>query len=246
MNGESVNEQMNAAPIEDYLDDLLRRTHADARTTRRLLEEAGDHLYAAAAAHEATGMSRLQAETEAVRRFGPAREITHRAWQRSFTAMVLELARAAILLGGCALVAIGLSGGLAAVMNALAGNSFVGAVTVLGSGGHSITETAQDAVSLRVLAGLVGLVVLGGYALARRRTRPAAVLPEGLTDAIGAAGFAAATVVLTGACVDQAETAVAGHGVGFFLSGAIISLAGAVVFSTRATRALIPDRGATG
>jgi hypothetical protein len=35
---------MSETPIEDYLDELLRRTRADARTTRRLLEEASDHL----------------------------------------------------------------------------------------------------------------------------------------------------------------------------------------------------------
>jgi hypothetical protein len=35
---------MNATPIEDYLDELLRRTRADAPTTRRLLDDAGDHL----------------------------------------------------------------------------------------------------------------------------------------------------------------------------------------------------------
>lgn len=233
----------NRSPIEDYLDDLLRHAHADARTTRRLLDEAGDHLFAAASLHEAAGMTRVEAEREAVRRLGPRSELTRGSWQRSFTTVVLELTRAAILLEGCGLVAVGLSGGIVAVMNALAGDSFVGAATVLGTGRHSITETAQDAVSLRVLAGVVGLVVLACYTLARRHIAPATVLPDRLTDALGAAAFAAATVALTAATIDQAVTGAAGHGVGFFLSGALASLAGAVIFCTRATHALIPGHG---
>lgn len=232
---------MSLTPVEDYLDDLLRRTHADPRTTRRLLDEANDHLFTAAAELEAAGMARVDAEREAVRRLGSANALVRGAWVRSFRAMVLEVLRAAILLGACGLVAVGLSGGLAAVMNALAGRSFVGGATVLGTGGQSITETAQDAVSLRVLAGVVGLLALAGYAALRRYTKPAAVLPDGLVDALGAAAFAAATAVLTGASIDQAVTGIGGHGVGFFLSGALISLAGTIVFCTRATRAFLPN-----
>lgn len=232
----------SGTPIEDYLDALLRRTHADPRTTRRLLDEANDHLFAAAAELEASGRSRLDAEREAVRRFGPATELVRGAWRRSFVAMVLEVLRAAVLLGGCGLVAVGLSGGVVAVMNALAGNSFVGGTTVLGTGGHSVAETAQDAVSLRVLAGVVGLVVLAGYVVLRRYARSETVLPSGLVDALGAAAFAAATVGLIAASVDQARIGIGGHGVGFFLSGALVSLAGAVLFCARATRALLPNR----
>lgn len=233
----------NESPIEDYLDDLLRHAHADARATRRLVDEASDHLFAAAGAHQAAGMTRVEAEREAVRRLGPCGELTRGSWQRSFTTMVLEVIRAAVLLGGCGLIAVGLSGGIVAVMNAVAGDSFVGAATVLGTGSHSITETAQDAVSLRVLVGVVGLAVLACYWRARRQIPRATVLPDGLTETLGSAAFAAATIVLTAATIDQAVTGNAGHGVGFFLSGALASLAGAVIFCTRATHALIPRHG---
>lgn len=239
--GRSISDA-NQSPIEDYLDDLLRHTHTDVRTARRLLDEASDHLFAAAGQHQAAGMTRLEAEREAVRRLGPRSELTRGSWQRSFTTMVLEVMRGAILLGGCGLVAVGLSGAIAAVMNSVAGDSFVGAVTVLGMGHHPVTEAAQDAVSLRALAGILGLAVLACYALARRHTQPATVLPEGLIDALGAAAFAAATVALTAATIDQAATGTAGHGVGFFLSGALTTLAGAVIFCTRATRSLIPSQ----
>ena len=231
----------DATPIEDYLDGVLRRAHADPRTTRRLLDEAADHLHATAAELETAGMERADAEREAVRRLGSAPELVRGSWRRSFTTLVLETLRAALLLGGWGLLAVGLSGGVAAAMTALVGQRFVGAVTVLGAGGATVTETARDAVGLRVLAGAVGLLVLAGYALLRRRTAPAVVLPRGLVDALGAAAFAAATAVLTATSIDQAVTGVAGHGVGFFLSGALVSLAGLVLFGARATRALLPS-----
>lgn len=233
---------MSATPIEDYLDEVLRRTRADARTTRRLVDEAGDHLLSLAADLEAAGMSRLDAEREAVRRLGPVSVLARGAWLRSFRALVVETIRAAILLGGCGLVAVGLSGAVVAAMNAIAGPEFVGAATVLGTGGHGIGETAHDAASLRILAGIAGLLVLAGYTLVRRTSRHATVLPDGLVDALGAAAFAAATTVLVGASLDQAVTGRPDRGVGFFLSGAIVSLAGTVLFCVRATRALLPRR----
>ncbi len=226
-------------PIEDYLDELLRRTHADPRTTRRRLDEASDHLVAAAAELQAAGKPRVDAEREAVRRFGPVTDPARTSWRRSFGALVLETLHAAILLGACGLGAVGLSGGVVAMMNALFGQRFVGGATVLGTGGSTVTETAQDAVVLRVLAGVAGLLVLGGYAVLHRNAKPAVLLPRGLVDALGAAGFAAAALVLTGASLDQAVTGVGGHGVGFFLSGALVSLTGTILFSIRATRALM-------
>jgi hypothetical protein len=233
---------VSETPIEDYLDDLLRRCRADARTTRRLLDEAGDHLHAAAAELEADGMSRTDAEAEAVRRFGAAAPIVRATARRSFAALVFETLRAAILLGACGLVAVGLSGAVVAVMNAVAGPRFVGGTTVFGTGGSTVEETAHDAVVLRSLAGAVGVIILAGYWLLRRRVGPGTVLPGGLTDALGAAAFAAAAVVLVSASVDQAVNGTGGHGVGFFLSGAIVSLAATVLFCARATRALLSSQ----
>ena len=229
-------------PIEDYLDELLCRTHADPRTTRRLLDEAGDHLAAAAAELEAAGWSRVEAEQEAVHRFGAVSALARASWRRCFGILVMETLRAAVLLLGCASVAVGVSGGVVALMNALFGDRFVGGTTVFGTDGSTVAEAAQDAVVLRVLAGILGLLVLGAYAVLRRHTAPARVLPPGLVDALGAAAFAAATIGLADACVAQSVAGTAGSGVGFFLSGAVASFAGAIVFGARATRALLPSR----
>src|SRR6478672_7216257 len=86
-----------ATPIEDYPDELLRRIHADPRTTRRLLDEANDHLFAAAAELEAAGMPRLDAERGAVRRFGPAPWLVRGSSRRGFGTLVAKRLRAAAL-----------------------------------------------------------------------------------------------------------------------------------------------------
>jgi hypothetical protein len=228
-------------PIEDYLDELLRRTHADPRTTRRLLDEAGDHLNAAAAELCSTGMSRQQAETEAVRRFGSIAPIVLATHRQSLLALVLETLRAALFLGGCGLVAVGISGLVALVMNLWAGRSFVGGQAVFPGAHVSVREVADDAVVLRVLAGLVGLVVLVGYYAWRRYSSAAPLLPAGLVDALGAAAFAGGTVALAIVAADQAVRT-GTPGVGFALSGAIVALPAAVYFCFRTTRALLPSR----
>ena len=162
---------MSETPIEDYLDELLRRTRADARTTRRLLDEASDHLHAATTELEAGGMPPQDAETEAVRRFGPVTPIVRATSRRSFAALASETLRAALFLAGCGLVAIGISGLVALVMNLWFGRSFVGGVRFFADQGASINETADDAVVLRVIAGLVGLLMLLGYLAMRRHAK---------------------------------------------------------------------------
>ncbi len=233
---------MSETPIDDYLDELLRRTRSDARTTRRLLDEASDHLHATTAELVNDGMSRQAAEVEAVRRFGPVTPIVQATSRRSFLTLGVETVRGALFLAGCGLVAVGLSGLVALVMNVWAGRSFVGGVTVFqGQGaGPSVQEVADDAVVLRVIAGLAGLVLLLGYLAWRRRISSSPLLPPGLVDALGAAAFAAATAGLAIVSVDQAiQTGT--PGVGFPLSGAVVALPASVYFCVRAARALLPQ-----
>ncbi|HEX3335646.1 MAG TPA: permease prefix domain 1-containing protein [Jatrophihabitans sp.] len=230
---------MSPTPIDDYLDELLRRTRADARTTRRLLDEASDHLHATATELQASGMSRQEAETEAVRRFGPVAPIVRATVRRSLVALVSETLRAALFLTGCGLVAVGISGLVALVMNVWFGRSFVGGVTLSPFQGAPVNETADDAVVLRVVAGLVGLLVLLGYLALHRHTSSPSLLPAGLVDALGAAAFAAGTAGLAIASADQAVQN-GTSGVGFPLSGALVALPATVYFCVRAARALLP------
>jgi hypothetical protein len=229
---------VSTTPIEDLLDELLRQSRADARSTRRLLDEASDHLHATVAELQGDGMGRLAAEIEAVRRFGPVKPIAHAMPRRSFAALVFETLRAGIYLFGCGLVAVGISGLVALVMNVWAGPSFVGAGTVFGGPGVSVDEVAADAVVLRVITGLVGLFVLLGYLVWRRNAGTTSMLPAGLVDALGAAAFAAGTVGLAIASAEQAAQT-GTRGVGFTLSGALVALAATVFFCGRAARALL-------
>jgi hypothetical protein len=231
---------MTHTPIDDYLDELLRRTRADARTTRRLLDEAGDHLHTTAAELQATGMSRHDAELEAVRRFGPARPIVRATFRRSFVALIFETLRAALFLAGCGLVAVGISGLVALVMILCAGRNFVGGVSVPPFQAGSVAETADDAVVLRVIAGLIGLLVLLGYRAWWRRRKSPALLPAGLIDALGAAAFAAGAAGLTIVSAEQAFQN-GTSGVGFPLSGALVAVFATGYFCVRAVRALLPS-----
>jgi hypothetical protein len=226
------------SPIEDYLDELLRRSRADARTTRRLLDEASDHLHTSAAEFEALGWSRVAAEAEAVRRYGPVAPVVRATGRRAVLGLVAETARAAVFLGSCGLIAVGLSGLVALFLNVALGPNFVGDTSGSPFAHGSVDETAHDAVVLRALAGLVGLVVLLGYFAVRRRVTAPALLPAGLVDALGAAGFAAGAVGLAILAADRAvQTGSAG--VGFTLSGMVVALPAAVYVCWRASRALL-------
>ena len=235
-------------PIERYLDELYAQLRSDPRAGRRLLDEAADHLHDAAAGLERAGMEPVEAEREAVRRFGASRPLARAQARRSVGRLLLDTVQAAVFLGGVGLVAVGASGLLAAAMSALFGRSFVGAQLpnwISGPGGHaaSVAENASDAFALRVLAGLVGLVAL--LALwAVRRVRPGMrlrMLPVAYVDLIGLVAFGGATLALAAASIDQVVNH-AGRGAGYFLSGAIVSLAGMAVFGVRAVRDLLTER----
>lgn len=229
-------------PIEQYLDELYAQLRGDPRSGRRLLDEAADHLHNAAAEFESTGMDRLDAEREAVRRFGASRPLVRADERRSIVRLAVDTLQAVVLLGAIGLVAVGLSGLLAGAMSLAFGRAFVGAQLPIGHSA-SVAENANDAVSLRVLAGLVGLVVLAVLGLVRRY-RPRArlqVLPVAYVDLTGLIAFGGATVALGALSIGQVVQH-SGHGAGFFLSGAIVSVAGAIVFGVRAVLGLLRSR----
>jgi hypothetical protein len=107
-------------------------------------------------------------------------------------------------LAGCGLVAVGITGLVALVMNLWIGRSLAGRGPFLADEGTSINQTAGDAVIPRVIAGLVGLLMLLGYLAVRRPANFPPPLPAGLVDALGAAAFAASTAGLAIGSTDQA------------------------------------------
>ena len=190
--------------VEAYLDQLYARLRGSPRQGRRLLAEAEDHLRQGVEEGLAGGLSLREAQEHAISSFGSVRAVVRahdtRLRRLPSTAVLADLVMSGWKLSSVGLLAVGASGLVAAAMNAIFGRPFVGAA-VRGStlpaascrywlsnwpGAHScaqayLLESSSDAVSLRVAAGLLGLLLLGGYYLARRRGWSTGVLPDGFT-----------------------------------------------------------------
>lgn len=247
-------------PIEDYLDELLLRLRVAPRETRRMLTEAEAHLREAAGAAEQRGLSREDAEREAVRQFGSAHDVAHATWtarRLSVPSIAGHLAWAGLLVGGAVLLAIGVSGALAGLANAALGPKFVGALpqtypattchyylaahpTATTCAQAAMLENSQDAVTLRLLAGGLGiLAILAAWTVHRRLpgSRTTTTLRDGIVSGLAAVGFTVGATALLALAVDLAVQHGSG-GVGFYLSGALAAAAAAVVTARAAHRRL--------
>ena len=236
--------------VEEYLDQLYARLRAPPRDARRILAEAEDHLREAVTDGLAAGLTQAEAEEQAVSSFGSVRAVVraHDARLRRLPtlAVLRDVILAAWRLGAIGLVAVGASGLIAWVMNALFGRAFVGGAPGavrypaadcqrwLSLWPHAHTcaqavmlENSSDAVSLRLAAGLVGVAALAVYHLARRRSRD--LLPDSFTPTVAMTLFGAAGLGLAGFAVDDTVLGMrsglgTAAGAGFYLSGAIVAL----------------------
>ena len=160
------------------------------------------------------------------------------------------------------LVAIGVSGAVAFGLGSAFGRSFVAGdppgVTYskarcadyfeYAPGSRTCEQAATahhfgETVDYRLVAGVPGLLGLAGLLLIRRRA-PAArgALPEGFEATIGATVFGAAALLLLGSSLAQ----IAGGqraGAGSFLSGGIVALGPAGVYSLSLYRTLLRRSG---
>ncbi len=256
---------MNSSPdpVEEYLDQLHISLRTTPREVRRIIAEAEDHLRESVEAGLAAGLTEREAQEAAISSFGSVRAVV-RAHARRFppVAVLGELVMTAWKLGSIALLAVAGSGLVAFVMNGLLGRQFVGgnphSSGVIPAGAchywmsiwpaaHSCAQAAtleisSDAVSLRLLALIPGLVALGGYVIARRflRTRGwrGDVLPDGFVPTVAACLFGALTAGLTWASFSAANSGTNG-GPGTYLSGAIVTLAVATGFVPALRRTLL-------
>jgi hypothetical protein len=240
-----------AEPIEDYLDELLSCLRLPPRATRRLLGETEDHLRQAADEAERAGASRVDAERVAVAQFGGAARVAAAASGARRTApgdLVGALAWSAVTLAGVGLAAVGVSGVLAGLFDLLAGRRFVGGLPGSYSastcghflalhpfaptcGAAAVLENSHDAVALRAMAGLVGLVLIGvAWATSRYLNADPSFrrIVSALVSAAAALAFAVAAAFLFGQSLVTAMHHGSG-GVGWYLTGGIASGLGAVV-----------------
>jgi hypothetical protein len=244
-------------PVEEYLDQLYARLRTRPREGRRLLAEAEDHLREGVTEGQAAGLSEREAAEHAISSFGSVRAVVRaheRRRRQTPAALFGELAVSAWKLISVGLLAVGASGLVAAVMNAVAGPGFVGGaptttgvtpadcqhyLTIWRGAGScaqaAVLETASDAVSLRVAAGILGLMMLGTYLLTARgvpRTLPDGFVPTVAVAIFGTAGAGLAAVAL----LAPAQSGLGGPGC--YLSGAIASLAVAAMFAVPLRRTL--------
>ncbi len=247
-------------PIEEYLDELLLRLHVPPRDARRLLAETEAHLREGAEVAEQRGLTREDAEREAVRRFGPAGDVARAAATARRLAplpVIGNLGWAGLAVGGAVLVAVGVSGALAGLANATLGPRFVGALPrtypaatcryylaahhlATTCAQAAMLENSQDAVVLRLLAGALGTLVIVAALLVHRRLpgdHATATLRDGIAAAVAAVGFTVGAGALFAVAVDLAVQHGSG-GVGFYLSGALASAATAVAAAVLAYRRL--------
>ncbi len=247
-------------PIEDYLDELLLRLHVPPRDARRLLAETEAHLREGAEVAERRGLTRDDAEREAVRRFGPAGDVARAAVaarRLSPLSVIGNLVWAGFAVGGAVLAAIGVSGALAGLANATLGQRFVGALpqtypaatchyylaahpTATTCAQAAMLENSQDAVVLRLLAGALGALVIVAALLVHRRLpgdRATAILRDGIAAALAAVGFTVGAAALLAVAVNLAVHHGSG-GVGFYLTGALASAGAAVAAGAVAYREL--------
>jgi vacuolar-type H+-ATPase subunit H len=247
--------------IEDYLDQLYARLRCAPRAARRILAEAEDHLREAVSDGLAAGLTQAEAQEQAVSSFGSVRAVVraHDERLRRPTAAVLrDVILAVWRLGAIGLVAVGASGLIAGLMNALFGRSFVGGAPgaarypvadcqrwlSLWPHAHScaqavMLENSSDAVSLRLVAGVLGVATLATYHLARRRSRD--LLPDSFTPTVAMTLFGAAGLVLAAISVDGTVRSGLGTaaGAGFYASGAIVALVLALRYARQLHRSIL-------
>jgi hypothetical protein len=250
-------------PVEEYLDQLYVSLRSAPREGRLIIAEAEDHLRESVEAGLAAGLTEREAQEAAVSSFGSVRAVVRAHARRSPPVAVLgELVMAAWKLGSIALLAVAGSGIVALLMNRLLGRQFVGGNPgtpgpipaaachywmSIWPAAHScaqaaMLENSSDAVSLRLLALIPGLIALQGYVLARRFLRKrgwqADVLPDGFVPTVAACLFGVLAVGLAWVGINTASSDMNG-GPGTYLSGAIVALAVAIGFVPALQRTLL-------
>ena len=255
---------MTSDPIEAYLDRLLTHLRGSAQDVRRILSEAEAHLRDATAELVGAGASEEGAQRLATERFGDPRTVARRFPARLVppAAVEGELARAAVLLGAVGLVAIGVSGALAELLGRLFGPTFVAGdlpgVTYTAQRCAEYLEYFPDAggcaqaaalhhwgevVEYRVAVGVLGLLVLGGFLLWRRRPdrqdpRYLGVLPDGFSATVATSLYGVAAAALALLSLDAFLVA-GGDGTGQWLSAAIVAAAMAAVYGVSLYRTVL-------
>jgi hypothetical protein len=245
------------SPVDDYLRELRASLRARPQETQRIIAEAEDHLAQSVAAGLAAGLSEVEAQEAAISAFGSVNAVVraHRE-RRTLAAVAEDLFMSAWQLGGVGLAAIGVSGVVAAIMNATLGRAFVGQAPPgvrfpaasckywLSAWQEAHTcaqaamlESSSDAVVLRVIAGIAGVAVLEGFFIVRyiqrRRGHWRPPLLRGRFPLVAGGVFAAGAAALSLMQITGLEVK---EGPGSFISGIIVAAAVAAGYAVALRR----------
>lgn len=252
-------------PVEEYLDKLLLTLSGAPREVRRTLAEVEAHLHDAVAEEMAAGKSQAAAELAALARLGALSQITGHPLQfgRPAAALLRRTALAGSLIGGIALVAVGISGVIGWALAKLHGGTFL--VAPFPQGGYTSADCARwlagdpsthsciaamtaDHVGEVILnsfaAGVLGVLVLSAYGWMRGQWQDRGTLtalPIGSAEAVGAI---LALIVAVGTAGRGINMYIVQHGLG---AGEMFSLtvgafAAAMFFIARLSRLSLPGR----
>lgn len=230
------------AMVDEYLEELLRALAGRREHARRTLAEAEEHLRDAVNAGVEQGLAPDEAAAAAIECFGTPGQIA-RAGGFAVRPWVVA-GRAAHLLFGVGLLAIGISGLVAETFYRLWGPLFVAGdapgVTytaercaqyfTLAPDGGSCLEAAAihhsgEVIEPRVGAGLLGLIILASYWWLARRRRPSQQL-DSTTPLVAAAAAASMFGVVGLAMLLQGVAVLAegpDYGPGGILSAGLVS-----------------------
>jgi HAAS len=242
--------------IEAYLDRLVERLRGPGDHVRRALAESEDHLRHSQAEGVEHGLGDAEAAQIAIDRFGDVDQVamrynTDRVLASPFQ-VALQVLLALALTGSIMLVAIGFSGVVAGVGGAAFGHEFIAGdrpgVTYTEERCDeyrslypeaptceqaALSDHYDEVVYSRIAAGVLGLVVLGGWWAVRwligERLGPS-VIPTSFVPTALTALFAAAAAVLGGVGFLDWLFAGSDSGAGNFLSGGIVSAVAFLAF----------------
>jgi HAAS domain-containing protein len=252
--------------IEEYLSDLRARLELAPQEAEFVVAEAEDHLRETAAYGLTTGMTEHEAQLAAISAFGSVTAVVraHASRPADFirgrtpVAILGDLILAGWKLAGTGLIAVGVSGLIALVMNLAFGRAFTGQAPAgvsfgkadcaywmgLWPGAHGcaaahMLEASSDAVVLRAGAGVMGAALLVAYGvvryLQRRRGRGPVVVLGGYFPLLAAAVFSAGAL---GLALAQITGFTVRQGPGTYLSGAIVAAAAALWYGRKARPAI--------
>jgi HAAS domain-containing protein len=250
--------------IDAYLDRLFAQLRGSGTEVRRILTETEQHLREAATALEAHGADPLDAQKEAIRRFGKPRELAgdFRRMHGLLPSLptLAQLTEKLAFLAVIGLIAIGISGGVAALFGSVFGKPFVsgdapGVVYTQARCADyleyhpeagtcaraAVAHHFDEVVWYRIDAGILGLLGLIAFFAIRRfnrkRFRGRAAIPDGFTGIVGAALFGMAAAGLLGLGVLSAIFGQS-NGAGDYISGGVVSLVAFAGFGLALLRTL--------